>query len=54
MYLQEERSYCASLKVELAKLEESLEKSGDQTREELRSMKQMFEQSEQSKSASEH
>lgn len=38
--------------MELSKLEGSLEKSGDQTREELRTMKQMFEQSEQSKTAS--
>ena len=40
------------MRSELGKLEAALEKSGDQTREELRTVKQMFEQSEQSRNTS--
>ena len=39
------------MKSELSVLEGVLEKSGDQTKEELRTLKQMFEQSEQSRNA---
>lgn len=49
---QEEKSYSNSLRAELAKMEDLQEKSGDQTKEELRAIKQMFEQSEESRSAS--
>ena len=50
--LQEERKHNSTLRGELATLEGVLEKSGDQTREELRTLKQMFEQSEQSRNTS--
>ena len=49
---QEERWQSTTLRSELGKLEAALEKSGDQTREELRTVKQMFEQSEQSRNTS--
>ena len=41
------------MKSELNVLEGVLEKSGDQTKEELRTLKQMFEQSEQSRTTRE-
>ena len=47
--MQEERKHNTSLRGELSTLEGVLEKSGDQTREELRALKLMFEQSEQSR-----
>ena len=48
-FVQEERKHNTSLRGELSTLEGVLEKSGDQTREELRALKLMFEQSEQSR-----
>lgn len=45
-------SYSSTLKLELKKLEELSQRSGDQTVEELRAVKQMFEQSEESRNAS--
>jgi hypothetical protein len=50
--LNEEMSYSSTLKAELKKLEELSQKSGDQTVEELRAVRQMFEQSEESRNAS--
>ena len=50
---QEEKSYSSTLKSELKTLEELSQRSGDQTLEELRAVKQMFEQSEESKSTCE-
>ncbi len=50
---QEERKHNSTLRGELSALEGVLEKSGDQTREELRALKQMFEQSEQSRNTCE-
>ena len=50
---QEEMGYSATLKSELKKLEELSQRSGDQTVEELRAVRQMFEQSEESRNASE-
>ncbi len=52
-HTQEERTQNSGMRSELSKLEAALEKSSDQTRGELRTMKQMFEQSEQSRTASE-
>ena len=49
---QEEMSYSSTLKAELRKLEELSQKSGDQTVEELRAVRQMFEQSEESRNTS--
>ena len=50
---QEERTANSTLRGELSMLEGLLEKTGDQTREELRNLKQMFEQSEQSRNTCE-
>ena len=50
---QEERRLNSTLRDELSMLEGVMEKSGDQTREELRNFKQMFEQSEQSRNTCE-
>ena len=50
---QEERAHNTTMKSELNMLEGVLEKSGDQTKEELRTLKQMFEQSEQSRNTCE-
>ena len=50
---QEERAHNTTMKSELNVLEGVLEKSGDQTKEELRTLKQMFEQSEQSRNTCE-
>ena len=47
-------NYSSTLKSELKKLEELSQRSGDQTVEELRAVRQMFEQSEESKTASEY
>ena len=52
VFCQEEMSYSSTLKAELKKLEELSQKSGDQTVEELRAVRQMFEQSEESRNAS--
>ncbi len=52
--IQEERKHNASLRGEVQTLEGVLEKSGDQTKEELITLKQMFEQSEQSRVTCKH
>ena len=51
---QEERAHNTTMKSELTVLEGVLERSGDQAKEELRTLKQMFEQSEQSRTTCKH
>ena len=50
---QEERAHNTTMKSELSVLEGVLERSGDQAKGELLTLKQMFEQSEQSRTTCE-